>query len=113
MVYPPGGGVATGLAEIGQYKGANSPVAARQALIPDELQRVEKQIDNVGELVQILEQRIDSALRPSAPDTTAPGGINDLRPSIGVPLADSLQSAQVRLCAITARLNSLLERIEL
>lgn len=91
--------------------GQNAQVAPpRLAHIPDELQRVEQQIENIAQMGEALEQRLDAVLRPSAPsnDKSMEG-----RPSLGVPLANALSQAHTRLTGISMRLSSLLERIEL
>lgn len=83
----------------------------RIAHIPDELQRVEKQIEVVAQLVSQLEERMSPAMRPE-PASGESNKIAADRPYTAVPLAQNLAQAYGRLNSISARLNSVLERIE-
>lgn len=111
MAYGNGSAIGQMNAMQGSSAGYDSPqVAPRLPLISVELDRQEKTVAQLHNIISDLESRLSPVTRPGGIDG---GQVDKAAPPPSVPLAGNLSDQNGKLEAACARLLSIFERIEL
>ena len=83
--------------------------ATREAVVPNVLGMVEKQLNRLGDITQKLVERLETVTRTST-DAKTP---QSERPSYGVPMAERFARIEEGLANTGDKLQSLLDRLEI
>lgn len=102
------GGTMTGTANQAAYP-PNAPTP-QMPLIALEMDRQEKALAHLHNVISDLENRLSSVTRGLGPETN---GQANLKPPMAVPLAGNLSDGNSKIEAACARLQSIFDRIEL
>lgn len=90
----------------------NSATANRTAQIPEQLDILNKMLDNATGTLSHLEDKLIPVMRPSGPAVNQ-GNKGGDTPSLGTPLAATLDAVNQQVGRLTARMNTLIDLIEL
>lgn len=95
---------------VGSFDPRPMVAPPRPAMITTELMTAEKRLEELHGILGALEARLSQVMQPEPPSAT--GGPRDGMPTPSVPIAAALMTLNVRLGMATARVQSLLDRLE-